>query len=188
MGGQNRRSIATFDNYADAQRTVDLLSDEDFPVEHVAIVGHGLRYVEQVAGRMTTARAALMGALQGATIGAVFGLVVAIIFTLRPNPSAWLLVLYGIVAGGALGAVFGALTHAATGGERDFTSVRGMQAERFEVLVDEEVAGHALDILRSAGMPVGSGSGSTIGAGSPPADTPHDAGSAPAPGPTPPET
>jgi hypothetical protein len=161
-----RRTIAVYEDYADAQRAVDHLSDNGFPVERVAIVGQGLRYVEQVAGRMTTGMAALTGAAQGAALGALFGLVFGLVFTIDPNPALPLLVLYGIVSGAILGAVFGAITHAATGGERDFTSVGGMQAERYEIVVDEDVADRAAEILRTVGTsstaaPVADRSGAT---------------------------
>ena len=146
---RSRRTIASFEDYADAQRVVDRLSDEGFPVEHVAIVGDGLRYVEQVTGRMTTGRAALMGATQGAALGALFGLVFGLIFTIDPNPALLLLVLYGLVTGAIVGALLGAIAHAATGGTRDFASVAGMQADRYEVVVDDDLADRAAGILRS---------------------------------------
>jgi hypothetical protein len=148
-GTRARRAVASFEDYAEAQRAVDLLSDQGFPVERVSIVGSGLRYVEQVTGRLTTGRAALLGALQGAALGALFGLVFGLIFTIDPNPAILLLVLYGLVAGAIVGALFGALSHAATGGARDFSSVSGMQAERYELLADDDVAGRAEEILRS---------------------------------------
>jgi uncharacterized membrane protein len=146
-----RRAVAAFEDYAAAQRAVDFLSDRGFPVQRVAIVGHGLRYVEQIAGRVTTGRAALMGAAQGAALGALFGLLAAIIFTLDPNPAAILLVLYGLVIGAVTGALLGALTHAATGGRRDFASIAGMEADRYEILVDDEVADRAMELLRAMG-------------------------------------
>ena len=43
-----RRTIATYASYQEAEQAVDLLSDERFPVNRVAIVGTGLRSVEQV--------------------------------------------------------------------------------------------------------------------------------------------
>jgi hypothetical protein len=82
--------------------------------------GEGLRYVEQVAGRLTTARAALVGAAQGALLEALIALLAGLVFTLDPDPALPLLVLYGIAVGALLGALPGALSHAATGGERDF--------------------------------------------------------------------
>jgi uncharacterized membrane protein len=144
-----RRAVAAYESYAEAQRAVDRLSDRGFPVEKVAIVGHGLRYVEQVTGRFTTGRAALVGALEGALLGAVLGLLMGLIFTYDPSPAVPLLVLYGLVVGAVLGAALGALLHAATGGTRDFTSVPGLQAQRYEVMVDEDVADRAQERLRA---------------------------------------
>jgi hypothetical protein len=144
-----RTTVASYERYADAQRAVDHLSDQEFPVQRAAIVGHGLRYVEQVSGRLTTARAALLGAAQGASLGAIFGLLVWAIFSTDPNPSLVLLLLYGIVVGGIAGAVLGAIAHAATRGERDFASIPTMQAERYEIQVDDEVAERAAELLRT---------------------------------------
>jgi len=36
-----RSAVSSADNYKAAQHTVDWLSDHDFPVEHVSIVGTG---------------------------------------------------------------------------------------------------------------------------------------------------
>jgi flavorubredoxin len=47
-----RQVIATFDNYADAERAVDYLAVQHFEVDHVAIVGRDLELVEQVTGRI----------------------------------------------------------------------------------------------------------------------------------------
>ncbi|MDP8930333.1 MAG: glycine zipper family protein, partial [Actinomycetota bacterium] len=63
-----RRSVATFNRYPDAQRAVDYLSDERFPVQHVSIVGEGLRLVEDVTGRRGYVEAALGGATAGAVV------------------------------------------------------------------------------------------------------------------------
>jgi hypothetical protein len=141
-------TIGTFEDYASVQRAVDHLSDHGFPVERVAIVGRDLRYVEQVTGRMTVGKAALLGALHGAVIGALFSLAFGLIFTYSPNPALALLVLYGIVAGGALGAVFGALSHAAGQGRRDFASVPSVTAARYDLVVDADLADRAASLLR----------------------------------------
>src|SRR6202022_3814274 len=53
-----RQVIATFDNYADAERAVDYLSDQRFEVTRVALVGRDLEYVEQVLGRLNYGGAA----------------------------------------------------------------------------------------------------------------------------------
>ncbi|HEV2776241.1 MAG TPA: general stress protein [Solirubrobacteraceae bacterium] len=144
--GAGRRSIATFEEYAGAQRAVDALSDRAFPVERVAIVGTGLRYVEQVSGRLTTGRAALGGAGQGALVGLFLGLLFGIVFTVE---EAFLGVLvYSVALAVVLGAMFAAVGHAATGGRRDFSSRAQMQAERYDVQVDVEVADRATALLQ----------------------------------------
>ncbi len=58
-------TVARFDDYSSAQRAVDWLSDDGFPVEQLDIVGTDLRLVERVTGRLTKARAAAAGALSG---------------------------------------------------------------------------------------------------------------------------
>ncbi|MBF6621490.1 MAG: hypothetical protein ITG02_14825 [Patulibacter sp.] len=139
-----RRSVGTYANYREAEQAVDRLSDAGFPVEHVAIVGSGLRTVEQVTTRMTTARAAGMGAGQGAIIGLFFALLFGLFFE---GPDFLGLLIYAVVLSAIFGAIFGAMGHAATGGRRDFASFRTMEAERYEVMVDHEVSARAIQIL-----------------------------------------
>ncbi len=140
-----RTTVATYGSYREAEGAVDFLSDREFPVERVAIVGTGLKTVEQVAGRLTTGRAALMGAGQGAMIGLFFALLFGIFFTVD---EAFLgVLLYGLVAGSLFGATFAAIAQAATGGRRDFASVTAMTAERYELQVDHEVSARAKQLL-----------------------------------------
>src|SRR5258707_5741991 len=65
-----RQVIATFDNYADAERVVDYLSDQRFEVNRVAIVGRELEYLEQVLSRLDYGGAALRGAWSSAPLWA----------------------------------------------------------------------------------------------------------------------
>jgi hypothetical protein len=139
-----KTTIASYGNYAEAERAVDFLSDKGFPVERVAIVGTGLRTVEQVAGRLTVGRAAISGAGSGAMIGLLFGLLFGLFFS---GPAFFGVVLYGLVAGAVFGAIFGAISQAAQRGRRDFASVRGMQAERYEVQVEHEFSARAKQLL-----------------------------------------
>src|SRR5258705_5808169 len=64
-----RQVIATFDNYADAERVVDYLSDQRFEVNRVAIVGRELEYLEQVLGRLNYGGAGLRRGRAGALVG-----------------------------------------------------------------------------------------------------------------------
>ena len=139
-----RRTIATYSSYRDAERAVDWLSDKGFAVERVSIVGTGLRYVEQVAGRVTTGRAALTGAGQGALIGLLFAILFGLFFT---GPAFLGLLVYAVVAGAIFGAAFGAVAHYAMGGSRDFASVARTEADRYEVQVDDEVAAEAQTLI-----------------------------------------
>ncbi|HSK54286.1 MAG TPA: general stress protein, partial [Jiangellales bacterium] len=61
--------IGSYETYTEAQRAVDRLSDAEFPVEYVSIVGTDLRMVEQVTGRLTRGRAVAAGAASGLWFG-----------------------------------------------------------------------------------------------------------------------
>jgi uncharacterized protein YqgC (DUF456 family) len=148
-----RQVIATFDNYADAERAVDYLSDHRFEVNRVAIVGRDLEYVEQVLGRMNYGRAALRGAGSGAMVGVLVGWIFGLFNWIEPLTSALLLAGYGLIFGAIVGAIVGALIglliHTLQGGRRDFASVGGLKAKYFDVVADVDVADRALQLLTS---------------------------------------
>lgn len=138
--------LREFPTYAGAEALVDRLSDRGFPVEHVRIVGNGLRSVERVTGRLTSGRAAAAGAASGAW----FGLFVGLLLGLFSPDSGWLAVLVGSTLIGAFwGAVFAFLAHRATGGRHDFASVKALEAEQYAVYVDADRADEA---IRLAGL------------------------------------
>jgi hypothetical protein len=135
--------IGTFADYAAAQQAVDLLSDQKFPVQRTAIIGTDLRLVENVLGRLTTARAALAGAASGAW----FGLFIGLIFGLFSDSGWFGVILVCLLIGAAWGAIFGAIAHAATGGRRDFASRSSIQAGQYAVMTDPDLADQARQIL-----------------------------------------
>ena len=61
--------------------------------------------------------------------------------------SALVLIVYGLVFGAMVGALMGLIFHALTGGKRDFSSIGGIEAGRYNVMVDEEVAEEAARLL-----------------------------------------
>lgn len=138
--------VASFDNYLAAQHLVDRMSDGGFPVEHVRIVGDGVRTVEHVTGRMTKGRAALAGAASGAWFGALIGLLFAL-FAVGP---LWLwVVLIAVIIGAIWGAAFGYAAHWSTRGRRDFSSVQTLEAQRYDVYVGAEHAAEATRYVQS---------------------------------------
>ena len=102
-----RRTVVTERSYSDAERAVDWLSEEGFPVERVRIVGSGLHSVEKVLGRVTTGRAALMGAAQGGAVGILVGLLFGVFFT--TTAAFFGALLYGLLLGTFWGGVWGAM-------------------------------------------------------------------------------
>lgn len=142
-----RQVIATFGNYLDAQRLVDRMSDGGFPVQHVRIVGDGVRTVEHVTGRMTNGRAALAGAASGAWFGLLIGLLFAV-FTVGPL-WVWALLIPTVI-GAFWGAVFGFVAHWSTRGKRDFSSIQTLEAQRYDVCV---TGNHAAEAARYVNAP-----------------------------------
>ncbi len=141
-------TVASYDNYADAQRAVDKLSDDGFPVEYLDIVGSDLRLVERVTGRLTKGRAAAAGLASGAWFGLLMGLLLGI-FT----SGSWFgLLVAGAAIGGVWGAVFGYLGHAATKGARDFASARTLVATHYDIVARHGYADAARSGLQSAGL------------------------------------
>ena len=141
-------TVSSYDDYALAQRAVDRLSDDGFPVEHLDIIGSDLRLVERVTGRLTKGRAAAAGAASGAWFGVLIGLLLGIFTT-----GSWLgLLLVGAVFGAGWGALFGFLGHAATRGTRDFASARTLVALRYDVVARNGYADAARSGLESAGL------------------------------------
>ena len=49
-------SLGVYDSYDDAQKAVDYLSDHEFPVQDLLIVGTDLKQLERVTGRLTRGR------------------------------------------------------------------------------------------------------------------------------------
>jgi hypothetical protein len=137
--------VGTYDTYLEAQRAVDFLSDKEFPVQHVSIVGSDLRMVENVLGRMTRGRAAAAGAATGAWFGLFVGVLLSAFADDGTN--VLVLILSAIAYGGVFGAVFGFVGHAMSGGRRDFTSRSKIVASSYEVRCTWAEADRAREVL-----------------------------------------
>lgn len=122
--------IAAYGTYEAAQRAVDHLSDQEFAVENLTVVGEHLQLVERVTGRLTYAKVAGAGAASGAWLGLFFGVVLTVFASDGGTP----LLLAAVLLGVAFGIVMGLISFALTGGRRDFSSFTQMVARRYVVL------------------------------------------------------
>ena len=142
-------TVARFDDYETAQRAVDRLSDDGFPVEQLNIVGSDLRLVERVTGRLTRGRAAGVGALRGLWAGLLIGVLLGL-FT--SGHSFLAVAATGAALGVLWGAVFGYMAHAGTKGQRDFSSVRQLVATHYELIARGGTVDRARTMLNEAGL------------------------------------
>ncbi|WP_017934405.1 general stress protein [Nocardioides sp. Iso805N] len=137
------QSLATYDDYATAQKTVDFLSDEGFPVENCMIVGTDLKQMERITGRLTTGRVALSGAISGLWLG----LFVGILFSFFGTANAVAEIVSTMLLGLVFGLVWSLVGFAMSRGQRDFASVTQVIATKYEVLVEHKVAAQAREVL-----------------------------------------
>lgn len=137
-------SLGVHDTYEEAQKAVDYLSDHEFPVEDVLIVGTDLKQLERVTGRLTQGRVIGAGALSGMWLGLFVGTIFAVFDPSGVNVA-------NIVATVAFGAVFGTVWatvgYRLTRGQRDFTSVSQVVAAKYEVLCEHKHVQRGRDLL-----------------------------------------
>ncbi|UQS23214.1 hypothetical protein L1857_10490 [Amycolatopsis thermalba] len=135
--------IGSYESYEEAQRAVDHLADNDFPVADVTIVGVEPMLVERVAGKLSWGRV-----LGGAAMsGAWFGVFVGLLLTMFTPGAGLLPILFGLVAGVAFSMVFAAISYGATRGRRDFVSQTQLVARRYDVLSQPRNAEKGRELL-----------------------------------------
>lgn len=156
MGGppqEHGEKIADYATYQGAQQAVSALIQGDIPARDIAIVGHGLRSVETVTGRLGYAAAARSGAINGILLGLLF----SAIFVLG-TPNAAIQLFVGVMfVGIAIGMLMSLVTYALLRRRRDYTSVTQVVADRYEVTVLPRSIHRAREIVgrvvRSAPVP-----------------------------------
>ncbi|WP_067534618.1 general stress protein [Nocardia crassostreae] len=136
--------VGSYPTYAEAQRAVDYLADNQFPVENVTIVGVDLMQVERVLYRLTWGKVIGGGMVSGAWLGLFIGLLLSLFST--SGNQYWPL-LVGLVGGIIFGVISTAIPYAATRGQRDFASTMQLVAGRYDVLCDPKAAEQARDML-----------------------------------------
>jgi hypothetical protein len=141
-------TVGRYTAYLDAQKAVDYLADNKFPVERVSIIGNDLKTVERVTGRLSYPRVALASAATGAW----FGFFVGLILTLFGDGAAYTSLISSIALGAMFWLLFGIITYAFQRGKRDFTSTSQVIATSYDVIVDPSVAGDARRRLQQLPM------------------------------------
>jgi hypothetical protein len=138
--GPHKVVLGTYSTHEAAQHSVDILAEHKFPVEHVTIVGTGLKLEERILGRWTLGRALLTGAGTGAWIGLLIGIIFWIV-------TPWVLgaVISAIVLGIVFGAIFSAVAYFLQ--KRAYMSAPSVVADRYDILVDAEFAEEARRLL-----------------------------------------
>lgn len=134
--------IGSYATYAEAQRAVDHLADESFPVQDVTIVGVEPMLVERVTGRLTWGRVLSAGAASGAWFGLFVGLLLSFFST-----GALGAILVGLVTGVVFGMGFAAIGYASLRGQRDFVSNTQLVATRYDVLCEPRSAERGRELL-----------------------------------------
>ncbi len=151
--------VGSYSSYLDAQKAVDYLADQQFPVQMVSIVGNDLKMVERVTGRLSYPRVALSGAASGMW----FGLFVGVMLSFFSPTGGYFSIITSVLMGAAFFMLFGIVTYAMQRGKRDFTSTSQVVATTYDVVVSFEAAHearrllHQLPMTQSAGAPTGPG-------------------------------
>ncbi len=136
-------SLAVYGRYEEAQKAVDFLSDNEFPVQNCVIVGTDLKQVERVTGRLTNGKVAAGGLVSGLWMGLFVGLVLSLFGT----GGTFAIIASTMLFGAVFGLVFAMAGYLATRGQRDFTSVTQVVATRYEVLVEHKFAEQGRQLL-----------------------------------------
>ncbi|MCW2761753.1 MAG: rane protein [Marmoricola sp.] len=136
-------SLGVYERYEQAQKAVDFLSDNEFPVQNCLIVGTDLKQVERITGRLTTGKVAAGGLISGVWLGLFVGLIVSLFGT----GETLAIILSTMLFGAIFGLVWALAGYLATRGRRDFTSVSQVVATRYEVLVEHKFAEQGREIL-----------------------------------------
>lgn len=141
-------TVGSYTSYLDAQKAVDYLADQQFPVQMVSIVGNELKMVERVTGRLSYPRVALSGALSGMWFGLFVGVMLSFF---APSPG-YFSILASVLMGAAFFMLFGIVTYAMQRGKRDFTSTSQVVATSYDVVVSVEAAHDARRLLQQLPM------------------------------------
>ncbi len=137
------QTVASFPTYEAAQKAVSTHIAGEIPAREISIVGHDLRSVERVTGRLGYAAAARSGAINGLLLGLLF----AAIFVLG-SPTVPIQAFVGVLfVGIAIGMLLSLVTYSFVRRRRDYASVMQVVAEHYEVHVASSSIHRARQVL-----------------------------------------
>ena len=143
-------SLGEFRTHAEATEFVNKLVAGDFSANKVSILGHDLVLVERVRSRLGYGRVAASGALTGFWLGLIFALLIGAGFDVGADgevnyaPQEFLAV---VVIAAGVGMLVNILRFLASKNKRGFLSSQMPVASRYEVIVPEEDAAKAMQIV-----------------------------------------
>lgn len=141
--------VGSYESYEQAQRAVDFLAENNFPLPDITIVGVDLMLVERITGKLSLRR--VMSA--GVGTGAWLGLFVGILLSLFDGQAGSLgPILVGIGAGIVFGLIFASVGYASNRSRRDFQSASQLVAGRYDVLCQQRSAHKARDLIAKFSM------------------------------------
>jgi len=143
-------SLGEFRTHAEATEFVNKLVAGDFSANKVSILGHELVLVERVRSRLGYGRVAASGALTGFWLGLIFALLIGAGFEVGADgevtyaPQEFMAV---VVIAAGVGMLVNILRFLASKNKRGFLSSQMPVAARYEVIVPEEDAAKAMQIV-----------------------------------------
>jgi hypothetical protein len=143
--------VGSFPSYQQAQQAVDQLAGAQFPIRRLTVVAHGLRLLQPRGERPGYGWAALHGLLLGAPTAAVLGLLAAVTLLDEPLAAGLTIAAWAALAGALAGVAIGAGVEALRIPRRTRRhSV--LQADRYDLVADGEVADQARQLLERLGQ------------------------------------
>jgi hypothetical protein len=145
--GISQRTVASYGGHSEAVQAINRLTGQGFPADRAAIVGRGLQPLEKATGRLSPKSVAARAATSGAIIGITVSWLLVVFDATSPMIATVWVAINGAILGGVIGAVVGLIGHVATRGRRHVTAISAVRAERYDVLVDADLAVRAAGFL-----------------------------------------
>jgi hypothetical protein len=137
----NGTTVADFSNYVEAVAYVEQILRGNFPANAIAIVGTNLSTVERIRGRINYGRVALNGAMTGAWLGLLFYLLFGT--AAADQATQQFSLVSSLLIGSGIGMLAQVIRFSLTKNKRNFSSGSLVVAQKYEVMVPNELTSEA---------------------------------------------